>query len=110
MGKRLNPPIWDNWLVSHDMSFLKTIRPAGPKLTLLFNQQVELGRIIHDMLANVFAPKRKGAAKSKRWTTAALQQLNARLLSWHEALPADMRWKKWFTNRDRLQPNVAVLQ
>ncbi|OTA59696.1 hypothetical protein K449DRAFT_385014 [Hypoxylon sp. EC38] len=104
-----NPPIWDNWLQTHDLSYMKTIRPAGPKLTLLFNQQVELGRIIHDMLANVFAPKRKGSANSKRWTTTALQQLNARLLSWHEALPADMRWKKWFTNKDRLQTNVTVL-
>ncbi|KAI1380513.1 hypothetical protein F4677DRAFT_261754 [Hypoxylon crocopeplum] len=104
-----DPPIWDNWLEIHDMSFLKTVRPAGPKLALLFNQQVELGRIIHDMLSNVFAPKRKSALKSKRWTTAALQQLNARLLAWHEALPSDMRWKKWFTNKDRLQPNVAVL-
>ncbi|KAI1416412.1 hypothetical protein F5Y13DRAFT_153883 [Hypoxylon sp. FL1857] len=62
------------------------------------------------MLANVFAPKCKDAASSRRWTTTALQQLNARLLSWHEALPADMRWKKWFTNKDRLQTNVTVLQ
>ncbi|XXG95528.1 hypothetical protein Hte_001792 [Hypoxylon texense] len=104
-----DPPVWDNWLISHGMDFLKTIRPAGPKLALLFNQQVELGRIIHDMLSNVFAPKRKNATKSKRWTTAILQQLNARLLAWHEALPGDMRWKKWFTNKDRLQPNVTVL-
>ncbi|KAK6956886.1 hypothetical protein Daesc_002168 [Daldinia eschscholtzii] len=61
------------------------------------------------MLSNVFSPKVKGATKSKRWTTSVLQQLNARLISWHEALPMDMRWKKWFTNRDRLQPNVTVL-
>ncbi|KAI0113096.1 fungal-specific transcription factor domain-containing protein [Daldinia grandis] len=105
-----DPPIWDDWLQSHNMSSLKTVRPAGPKLTLLFNQQVDLGRIIHDILSNVFSPKGKGFTKSKRWTTTVLQQLNARLLSWHEALPADMRWKKWFTNRDRLQPNVTVLQ
>ncbi|KXH27477.1 fungal specific transcription factor domain-containing protein [Colletotrichum salicis] len=67
-----DPPIWENWLFSHDLGFLKTMRLAGPKLTLLFNQQIEL-------------------------------------VAWHEALPTNTRWKKWFTNKDILQPNVSIL-
>ncbi|KAF9869953.1 transcription factor [Colletotrichum karsti] len=105
-----DPPVWENWLFSHDLGFLKTVRPAGPKLTLLFNQQIELARIIHDMLSTTFAPKKKNDSHARRWTEVSLNKLNARLVAWHEALPTNMRWKKWFTNKDNLQPNVAILQ
>ncbi|KAF3802847.1 putative transcriptional regulatory protein [Colletotrichum gloeosporioides] len=104
-----DPPVWENWLFSHDLGFLKTVRPAGPKLTLLFNQQIELARIIHDMLSTTFAPRKKTDAHARRWTEVSLNKLNARLVAWHEALPTNMRWKKWFTNKDNLQVNVAIL-
>ncbi|KAF6818769.1 transcription factor [Colletotrichum sojae] len=105
------PPIWDNWLSAHDLSSLKTMRPDGdgPGLTPVFNQEIELARIIHDMLSTTFAPKKQKDAKARRWTEISLNKLNARLVAWHEALPADMRWKKWWTNKDVLQPNVAIL-
>ncbi|KAK1848628.1 transcription factor [Colletotrichum chrysophilum] len=103
------PPVWENWLFSHDLGFLKTVRPAGPKLTLLFNQQIELARIIHDMLSTTFAPRKKTDAHARRWTEVSLNKLNARLVAWHEALPTNMRWKKWFTNKNNLQVNVAIL-
>ncbi|KAJ9150331.1 Fungal specific transcription factor domain-containing protein [Pleurostoma richardsiae] len=101
--------IWEHWLDSHNLSFLKLTRPAGPKLTHLFNQQVEIGRIIHDMLANTFAPRGKKNPKPRAWTEVSLNKLNARLIAWHEALPTAMRWKKWWTSKDVLHPNVAVL-
>ncbi|KAL0935437.1 transcription factor [Colletotrichum truncatum] len=104
-----DPPIWEDWLQSHDLEFLKPLRPAGPKLTLVFNQQIELARIIHDMLSTTFAPKKKNDVHSRKWTEVSLNKLNARLVAWHEALPADMRWKKWFTNKDVLHPSVALL-
>ncbi|KAK2774479.1 transcription factor [Colletotrichum kahawae] len=104
-----DPPVWETWLFSHDLGFLKTVRPAGPKLTLLFNQQIELARIIHDMLSTTFAPRKKTDAHARRWTEVSLNKLNARLVAWHEALPTNMRWKKWFTNKDNLQVNVAIL-
>ncbi|KAF4422836.1 putative transcriptional regulatory protein [Colletotrichum fructicola] len=104
-----DPPVWENWLFSHDLGFLKTVRPAGPKLTLLFNQQIELARIIHDMLSTTFAPRKKTDAHARRWTEVSLNKLNARLVAWHEALPTNMRWKKWFTKKDNLQVNVAIL-
>ncbi|KAE9580611.1 hypothetical protein CGMCC3_g3373 [Colletotrichum fructicola] len=88
-----DPPVWENWLFSHDLGFLKTVRPAGPKLTLLFNQQIE----------------KKTDAHARRWTEVSLNKLNARLVAWHEALPTNMRWKKWFTKKDNLQVNVAIL-
>ena len=89
------------------------MRPAGPKLTLLFNKQVELGRIVHDMLAHTFSPKKTKVATPRRdtWTDVSLNELNSRLVSWHESLPNDMRWKKWFAaSSDVLQPNVSALQ
>ncbi|KAK1454993.1 fungal specific transcription factor domain-containing protein [Colletotrichum melonis] len=104
-----DPPIWENWLFSHDLGFLKTMRPAGPKLTLLFNQQIELARIVHDMLSQTFAPKKMKDPAARRWNEVSLNKLNARLVAWHEALPTNMRWKKWFTNKDILQPNVSIL-
>ncbi|KAL2878695.1 hypothetical protein SGCOL_005919 [Colletotrichum sp. CLE4] len=106
---RHDPPIWENWLFSHDLDFLKTMRPAGPKLTLLFNQQIELARIVHDMLSQTFAPKKMKDPAARRWNEVSLNKLNARLVAWHEALPTNMRWKKWFTNKDILQPNVSIL-
>ncbi|GJC84893.1 hypothetical protein ColLi_07731 [Colletotrichum liriopes] len=48
--------------------------------------------------------------KARRWNEVSLNKLNARLVAWHEALPADMRWKNWTTNKDVLQPNSAILQ
>ncbi|KAK1448045.1 fungal specific transcription factor domain-containing protein [Colletotrichum cuscutae] len=104
-----DPPIWENWLFSHDLGFLKTMRPAGPKLTLLFNQQIELARIVHDMLSQTFVPKKMKDPAARRWNEVSLNKLNARLVAWHEALPTNMRWKKWFTNKDILQPNVSIL-
>ncbi|GKT91541.1 transcription factor [Colletotrichum tofieldiae] len=47
--------------------------------------------------------------KARRWNEVSLNKLNARLVAWHEALPADMRWKNWTTNKDVLQPNSAIL-
>ncbi|KZL84084.1 transcription factor, partial [Colletotrichum incanum] len=105
----LDPPVWENWLCAHNLGFLKTTGPAGPKLTLLFNQQVELARIVHDMLSQTFAPKKMKDPTARRWNEVSLNKLNARLLAWHEALPTDMRWKNWITNKDVLQPNLAIL-
>ncbi|CAK7234996.1 hypothetical protein SBRCBS47491_009140 [Sporothrix bragantina] len=106
-----DPPVWENWIHAHGLASLATMRPAGPKLTLLFNKQVELGRIIHDMLAHTFSPKKTRIASTRRdtWTDVSLNELNSRLVSWHESLPNDMRWKKWFAASDVLQPNVSVL-
>ncbi|KAJ0124344.1 transcriptional regulatory protein [Diaporthe amygdali] len=104
-----DPSIWENWLLSHDLGFLETARPAGPSLSSLFHQQVELGRIIHDILSTTFAPRRKEGSKTRRWTKISLNKLNARLVAWHEALPNEMRWKKWLTAKDNLLPDVTVL-
>ncbi|KAK2009305.1 hypothetical protein LZ32DRAFT_426089 [Colletotrichum eremochloae] len=107
---RLDPPIWDNWLQAHDLGFLQTVQPAGPSLTSMFNQFVELGRIVHDMLSKTFAPRKMKDPLARRWNEVSLSKLNARLVAWHEALPGEMRWKRWSTNKDVLQPSVACLQ
>lgn len=101
---------WEDWLMSHDLGFLETDRTAGPNLASLLHQQVELGRIIHDILATTFVPKRNEKSKARRWTNVLLNKLNARLVAWHEALPSDMRWKKWLTAKDNLLPEICMLQ
>lgn len=101
---------WEDWLLSHDLGFLETNRTAGPNVTSLLHQQVELGRIIHDILATTFVPKRNEKSKARRWTNVLLNKLNARLVAWHEALPNDMRWKKWLTAKDNLLPEICMLQ
>ncbi|KDN70456.1 putative fungal specific transcription factor domain-containing protein [Colletotrichum sublineola] len=105
----LDPPIWDNWLQAHDLGFLQTVQPAGPSLTSMFNQFVELGRIVHDMLSKTFAPRKMKDPLARRWNEVSLSKLNARLVACHEALPGEMRWKRWSTNKDVLQPSVACL-
>lgn len=55
-------------------------------------------------------PKRNEKSKARRWTNVLLNKLNARLVAWHEALPSEMRWKKWLTAKDNLLPDTAMLQ
>jgi hypothetical protein len=76
----------------------------------LLHQHVELGRIMHDILSTTFVPKRKEQPKARRWTNVLLNKLNARLVAWHEALPSDMRWKKWPNAKENLLPDIAMLQ
>lgn len=102
--------MWEEWLLTHDLGFLGEDRAAAPNHTSLLHQQVELGRIIHDILSTTFAPKRGEQSKARRWTNVLLNKLNARLLAWHEALPSEMRWKKWLTAKDNLLPEIAMLQ
>lgn len=107
---RDEPHIWNEWLHSHDLGFLETGITAGPSPTSLLHQQVELGRIIHDILGTTFVPKRNEQSKTRRWTNVLLNKLNGRLVAWHEGLPNDMRWKKWLTAKDNLLPDICMLQ
>lgn len=107
---RPDPRIWEDWLHAHDLGFLDTEKTPGPNITSLLLQQVELGRIIDDILCTTFVPKKNEQSKARRWTTVLLNKLNARLVAWHEALPNDMRWKKWLTAKDNLLADIAVLQ
>lgn len=107
---RQDPRVWEDWLLSHDLGFLETGKTAGPNLTSILHQQVELGRIIDDILSTTFVPKKNEQTKARRWTSVLLNKLNARLVAWHEALPNDMRWRKWLTAKDNLLPDIAMLQ
>lgn len=39
-----------------------------------------------------------------------LSQLDTRLLSWYDRLPLDMRWRRWTTVSETLNPELAFLQ
>ncbi|RDW84286.1 hypothetical protein BP6252_01876 [Coleophoma cylindrospora] len=79
------------------------------KLTLVFNRQIELGRLMQDMLSRMFAPKKLSTLEATRSLELSLMELNSRLSTWHEALPGEMRWKKWPARGEKLQQHIAVL-
>jgi len=81
--------------------------PVVPRLTLVFNQLVALGYTIQELLSRMFAPRDN---ESPQWTEISLNEMNAKLESWHERLPNDMRWKQWASPADLVKPNVSVLQ
>ena len=101
--------LFSKWCVEQGLEYLRDPIPVIPKLTLVFNQQVELSRIIHDFLGQVFTPS-KDKSQGKRWTELSLSETNTKLARWRENLPSDMMFKKSDISADMLQPNVYSLQ
>jgi hypothetical protein len=102
-------PVWETWLDQHDLSSFKDMTGAPNSLSVL-KRQIDLGRIIEDMLSQTLPPKKMTPGGSKRWAEISLNRLNARLCSWHNALPGDMRWDRWGSSFDVVHPSIASLQ
>jgi hypothetical protein len=102
-------PVWETWLDQHDLSCFKDMTGAPNSLSVL-KRQIDLGRIIEDMLSQTLPPKKMAPGGSKRWAEISLNRLNARLCSWHNALPGDMRWDRWGSSFDVVHPSIASLQ
>ncbi|KIX97485.1 uncharacterized protein Z520_06937 [Fonsecaea multimorphosa CBS 102226] len=76
--------------------------------TLLLTKQAELGKIITDIQLQVHS-KRKLRHLSEYWHQALYNKLNSRLWSWHDSLPGDMRWSRWSSNLEEVEPSLANL-
>jgi hypothetical protein len=70
------------------------------------NKQIQLGYIIE----NVLSTTSTSASGSKRWMEISLNDLNAKLWSWHDSLSSDQRWDRWGSRFDAVHPSVAALQ
>ncbi|KIW77093.1 hypothetical protein Z517_09539 [Fonsecaea pedrosoi CBS 271.37] len=76
--------------------------------TLLLTKQAELGNIIKDIQLQVHC-KRKLHLLSEYCLQALYNKLNARLWSWYDSLPGDMRWSRWSSNLEEVEPSLANL-
>lgn len=78
--------------------------------TLLLVKEAELGRIITEAQSQIHLGGRSCAHSSGHWAQALYSKLNARLWSWHDSLPGEMRWNKWSPNTEDVDPALANLQ
>lgn len=75
-------------------------------------QQAELCNIINDMLLPSQSAWRGSTplVSVHRWTDVVISELNARLCGWHNNLPSDLRWNRWGSCFDTIDPSIAALQ
>jgi len=83
--------------------------PVTPKYALVFNQQVELCRIIQELLSSL-AYSQGQIFGENQWTAPLMKEMNTRLEKWHESLPSNMIWDNSATYADKVQPNVYSLK
>jgi len=100
--------IWESWLDQQGLSYLKEPYDAPPSI-LVLNKQVELGKVVQDMLSQTLSPKKVVSIGSRRWTEASLNQMNARLFNWCDSLSGEMRWDRWGSSSDVVHPSIAAL-
>jgi hypothetical protein len=77
---------------------------------LLLVKQAELSNIINDVQTSILSSKRRILQRPDHWVVAVYNKLNAELWSWHDSLPGEMRWNKWSSNLEVVDPSLASLQ
>jgi hypothetical protein len=82
--------------------------PVLPRLTDVFNKQIEICQVIREGLRVVYSPTGRGSAY--QWPEIALNEIHAKLARFKDNLPAEMRLKEWTTMSETIQPHLAVLQ
>ncbi|KFY29643.1 hypothetical protein V494_08580 [Pseudogymnoascus sp. VKM F-4513 (FW-928)] len=102
--------IWYHWLEQNGLSDLEEPETLADP-TFPAEKQMELSKIIHDMLLpRDFSSK--GPAQqpaTRRWTEVAISELNTRLWGWHSTLPGELRWNRWGSCSDAVIPSIAAL-
>lgn len=82
----------------------------SPVSTLLLVKQGQLSNIISAMQRQVLSSPRKSPYRSDHWYDALYNKLNAQLWSWHDSLPGELRWNKWSSNLQMVDPSLTSLQ
>ncbi|KAI5460498.1 fungal-specific transcription factor domain-containing protein [Mariannaea sp. PMI_226] len=72
-----------------------------------FQKQIELSRIIEQMLVTISSSSRK--AQDPRAYQASLESLNMEMTRWQTSLPDCAKWNKWEPSSALLIPSVAGL-
>jgi hypothetical protein len=78
--------------------------------TLLLQKQAQLGKVIEEIQCQSHFSPRKPLCQSASWMGVVYSKLNARLLGWYDSLPGELRWSRWSSNLDTLEPDLATLQ
>lgn len=77
---------------------------------LILNKQQELANIIEDLLSQDLSGRWCPSPGSSRSVEISLNDLNARLLGWHNSLPSYLRWDIWGSGFGDIEQNIAELQ
>lgn len=104
------PPFWPSSMNHQSTSHAKDVDAWPVVSTLLLAKQAELGRIIQEIQSQVHFPCGRSRHGSEYWLQAVYIKLNARLWGWHDSLPGAMRWNRWSSNLDEVDPSLANLQ
>ncbi|KIW25811.1 uncharacterized protein PV07_08954 [Cladophialophora immunda] len=107
LADALSAPPLQQWVDQHRKSSFDD-RDQSYVPTLLLIKQAELGNVIKDIQLQVHC-KRKLHHLSEYYLQALYNKLNARLWSWYDSLPGDMRWSRWSSNFEEVEPSVANL-
>ena len=103
--------IWYSWLQEHGLSHLQDSEPSFDSSLLGF-KGVELHEIINGLGFQRDLPKSCETAQyqSQHWVDVTVNELNAKLLRWHSTLPGELRWNRWGSSSEVVNPRVAALQ
>jgi len=78
--------------------------------TVLLVKQAELSNIIADMQRQILSTRRKVLHRPDHWYDALYNKLNAQLWRWHDSLPGELRWNRWSSNLEMVDPSLSPLQ
>ncbi|KAI1623221.1 fungal-specific transcription factor domain-containing protein [Exophiala viscosa] len=77
--------------------------------TVLLVKQAELSNIIADMQRQILSTRRRLLYRPDHWYDALYNKLNARLWRWHDSLPGELRWNRWSSNLEMVDPSLSPL-
>jgi hypothetical protein len=90
------PEEWERLL---DMYVCKGTSPTafeeGIPLVACFVHQVQLAKILHVMIVDVFENRRRQSAESTAAAAATAQQVHTSLVRWLSELPQKLHWNQW---------------
>ncbi|KAH8886295.1 hypothetical protein GQ53DRAFT_769525 [Thozetella sp. PMI_491] len=98
--------IFNTWLDRRGLEHLKTPTPVIPRITPVFNKQIEIGYIIQEGLSILYSPS---SDINSQWAAIALNEVEVKLSRFVENLPTEMRLKEWTSLSEPVQPHLASL-
>ncbi|KIW17243.1 hypothetical protein PV08_04434 [Exophiala spinifera] len=77
--------------------------------SLLLQKQAQLATIAGDFQNHTYLSRRRRPSRRSEVANGAVHnKLNARLLGWYNSLPSELRWSRWTSNNEPLDPGVAT--
>ncbi|KAL6242762.1 hypothetical protein RBB50_010408 [Rhinocladiella similis] len=76
--------------------------------SLLLQKQAQLATIVGDFQNHTYFSRRRPPRRSEAVNGSVHNKLNARLLGWYNSLPSELRWSRWTSNIEILDPGLAT--